>query len=529
MRILRVPLFIAVFVAAAGPFQFAAAQYHDARVIPRGLLRIGFEPHYRNYDQRFALNTPGIPNETPEFLGVDLTADTVGTNIFPALSATEAALQVILGDPDYRMHIGSFRTVLDRDIRRFPLTFAYGLTDRITVHAHIPIVTHRAQVDFAFDSTEANAGWNEALAARGTGGATEAATLVLQLQTAVGELEALIAGGAFGCPSSQMCMQAQTTLDRARVLVSGLTILTQPNPGANNLPSFAPLAGSPTGAALTSEIESIIIELQGFGTTPITARFPLPTQELGSGDIDNLLNNREFGYQARSISFIRGTSFGDIEVGARIGLIQQPTVRAVIDATVRLPTGRNDLPDHFVDLGTGDRQTDIVLGAQMALDPGSVMGLVVSGYYNLQLPHQLVRRVAAPNMPIVPFVNQVLVERNLGDEITLNAFPTIRLNPSFTVYAVGTYYRKQADQFAAGTGVSPDDVPNEFDLLEQETRMESLAFGGGITFRSEYDPETDRMPIEAGLSYRSTFSGSGGMTPKGNDLNLYLRLYWRPF
>lgn len=528
-RFLSILALTLVACALDGPVRPAAAQYHDARLIPGGLLRIGFEPHYRNYDQRFALGTPGVPDGTPELLGTDLTADTVGTNLFPALSPTEMALRVITDDAGYRMNVGSFRTVLDRDIRRFPLTLAYGLTDRITLSAYIPIVTHRAQVDFAFDSTDANVGWNEALAARSTAGAAQAAALVGQFQTAIGELESQLAGGGFGCPTSPMCAEAQATLDRGRALLSGLMVLTQQDPSEHNLPTLAPLAGSATGMALTAEIAAVAAELQALGTSPITATFPLPTQELTSGDIDNLLTNPDFGYRARSLSFIRGTSFGDIELGMRIGVIQHHAVRAALDASVRLPTGRNDLPDHFVDLGTGDRQTDIVLGAQVALEPGSVVGLVVSGYYNLQLPHQLVRRVAPPDMPIVPFVNQVLVERNLGDEITLNAFPTLRLNPSFTVYAVATYYRKQRDRFAAGTGVSPDDVPNDIALLEQETRMESMALGGGITFRSDYDAEAGRMPIEAGVSYRSTFSGSGGMTPKANDLRFYLRLYLRPF
>ncbi|MCP4247744.1 MAG: hypothetical protein GY778_11910, partial [bacterium] len=137
-------------------------QTQDARVIPRGLLRIGFEPHYQSYDQRFALNTPGITDGSAELLGADLTADSVGSNLFPAARAAEEAIAAIIGDPDYRMNIGAFNTARDADIRRFPFSLAFGLTSRLTITANVPIVTHRSQITFTNDTTDANAGLNAA-------------------------------------------------------------------------------------------------------------------------------------------------------------------------------------------------------------------------------------------------------------------------------------------------------------------------------------------------------------------------------
>ncbi len=57
--------------------------------------------------------------------------------------------------------------------------------------------------------------------------------------------------------------------------------------------------------------------------------------------------------------------------------------------------------------------------------------------------------------------------------------------------------------------------------------MEALSFGGGIAYRTAPSEDGSRLPIEAGLSYRSTFSGNGGLTPKANDLVLHLRLFYR--
>ncbi|MCH7776515.1 MAG: hypothetical protein IH878_08255, partial [Gemmatimonadetes bacterium] len=62
--------YIALALSGAGS---AHAQYLDARLIPRGALRIDFSPHYTNYNLRFSFGTPGIADGTAEPLGTDLT------------------------------------------------------------------------------------------------------------------------------------------------------------------------------------------------------------------------------------------------------------------------------------------------------------------------------------------------------------------------------------------------------------------------------------------------------------------------
>ncbi len=104
--------------------------------------------------------------------------------------------------------------------------------------------------------------------------------------------------------------------------------------------------------------------------------------------------------------------------------------------------------------------------------------------------------------------------------IQLRVYPSLRLNPAFRVYGSAVYFRKGRDRFSDGSGQSVEP-------LERKTKMEALSFGGGIAYRSARTPEDPRLPIEAGLTYRSTFSGSGGLTPKANDLVLYLRLFYQ--
>ena len=173
-------------LALAKPGGPAAAQYIDARLIPKGALRIDFSPHYTNYDTRFSFGTPGLTDGTPEPLGTDLTADTVGSNVFPTLAAAEDAIRDVIGDALYRINVGSFNTIRDADVRRFAFGFTLGVSERLTVRANIPIVTTRSQVTFTSDSTAANVGFNLATPEFGDAGTVNGALFLIdQLEVAV--------------------------------------------------------------------------------------------------------------------------------------------------------------------------------------------------------------------------------------------------------------------------------------------------------------------------------------------------------
>lgn len=498
-----------------------APPYTDARLVPRGALRIGFEPSFRTYEERFA------PDGTREPLGADFSADSAGVRLFPTASAAEVALRAITGDAAYTISAGRFRTALDADIRRFPLNVSFGLTSRLTLLVSVPIVTTRMQADFVVDSATANVGINPAA---GTAAAvTQIQQLLVQLEAGAASVDAQIAAGAFGCPTSAMCDQARDLVLRARRLKTDLIALTGvPESGAvaGPLPPFAPLASSTAAAAVVAAIQSLSSELQSFGAAGITASLPLPAGKPAASDINGVLTNPEFGYDALSIGFVKYTQkLGDVEVGFRLGLVQSAAFRVALTGTARLPTGTRDLANHFIDLGTGDRQTDLAGGLEVALEPGSVISLGAAASYTVQLPDVLPRRVTSPDRPIAPAATEVLVDRDLGDVIEVSVYPALRLNPSFTAYFAGHYLNRRADRITLASGAPAVSVdPRD---LEQETAMQVLSFGGGIYFRP---PATDRrLPVEAGIDYRAAFQGDGGLAPKAMALSFYARLFYRIF
>ena len=520
----------AVSVAAAGTVASTApavAQYPESNVTPRGVLRISFEPWYINYNRMFDASGNDFP------LGTPLTKDTAGVNFFSSLLAPQTAIRSIINDSSYVINAGAFKTVQDGDVRLFPFNFHFGLTDRITLTASIPVVTTRMQVEFTVDSTNSTMGWNQVApnAANATA-LQDVIALLGELQGSAAALDAAIQGGGYDCPSGPTCDAARDLLDRARRMELDLIAMTGVSPDgtfASELPPFSPIGTSTEGEAILAAIGDLSTELQSFGVPGLSTTLPLPQGRIGTDDAQAVLTDALFGYNADPLAFTKLTQrLGDAEVGLRWGLLQSPSTRLVLFGIVRLPTGVLDSPSNFTDLGTGDKQTDLQVGADATFETGLV-GLGISGYYNMQLGQQLIRRpVNLAARPIAIAAAEQTVTRKLGDEFRIAAYPALRLHPSFSVYGSVDYYHKRLDVYSAvgtppeGPGILPPEA------LELNSSMSRLSVGAGIYYRSTGRDGTS-LPIEAGAYYFAAFKGKGGLTPQTSGINFYLRLFWRLF
>jgi hypothetical protein len=516
---------IALAIGTATPL---AAQFPDAWIVPRGALRISFEPHYTNAGQRF--DSAG----STEPLGTDLSDAAAGVRLVPTMYSPQIAIRSITADSVYTVNAGTWQTTWEADIRRFPLNLQLGLSNRLTFTASIPLVSTRSQVSFVVDSTGADQGWNQATVEAGNAGASaQIQQLLTELEAGAAFVEGRIAAGDYGCPSSAQCDQARDLVDRARRLTADLTVLTgvaQDGSTAEILPPFAPLSSSTAGQSILGVIQATSTELQSFGASGLTTTLPLPGARLSSDDVNAMFINPALGYDAFPLEFVKyHLKLGDAEVGLRWGAVQRPGLRAVLIGIVRLPTGQRDLANNFVDLGTGDRQPDVVLGAEGSWEPGSVLAVNAEASYTLQLGDNLPRRITPHDRPLAILATQQNVARNLGDELRLGLYPALRLSQAFRVYGSVYYYRKGTDGFSLDGGftVPPGQIQTDVSDLEFETSMSRVSVGAGIYYRATQGRDGPKLPIEAGIDYRSAFSGSGGQTPKSTSVTLYLRLYWR--
>lgn len=507
MRLLRR---LGVSLLATVPTALPAQVVPDAWTVPRGALRVSLSPHYLNWDRVFTADGGEA------ILGRFLETDSLGGSVLPTVRDAQGAVRALTGDSTYRMTAGAFRANLDADLRHIPLRFQLGLTDRITLSVGVPIVLTTMNAAPRLDSTGANAGINP--------GPAGAAALLNELESAITALSGRIAAGDFGCPAGTQCDQARdvllramTTRDLVAVLFGAGTAGVVEPAFAGVAPAFAPLAGSDAAAAIAAELQDLSSALTALGTPGLTATaLPFPESAADTAGLTTVLTDPTYGYAGQPLETTKLTRrLGDVEVGLRVGVLRAASARAVLSSTVRLPTGQRADPDDFLQIPAGDRQLDIEIGGELALEPGNTVALWLGGSYNLQLSDRLTRRVAPPDTPLPLAATSRLVDRNLGDELRLSAYPSIRLTERFRVFTTVAYYRKGADRFPGN------------EVLEELTAMERLSYGGGLWYRAPADAETGKLPLEAGLVYRAAFSGNGGLTPKTSGVEFSLRLYYR--
>jgi hypothetical protein len=517
--------FLAAALVALLAARPAVAQVNNTWVIPRGVLRLGFSPWYTNYDHRFALDGTLQP------LGADLSSDSMPASFFPTMVPAELALQAITANSGLKLNLGKFTNTLDADIRRFPLSAALGLTDRITFSVNVPIVTVRMNDRLIVDSASKQVGWNQTLSAAANGTAlAQVQALVSQLDAAAGVIDAGVNQNLYGCPASAQCAQAKALAIRARAVRDNIVLLTG-SALTTGAPPFAPLASSAAGTALTAAIQALAAQLATFGATGVTATLPLPTKQTDTSDVQTVLLDPSFGYSADSLVMRRRTTIGDVELGLHVGVAQSAAFRLVLNGIVRLPTGNLASPASFTALSTGDHQTDLEAGFDAAFEPGSTIGLWASAAYTAQLPDHLSLRVGPLHSPIALASYERPVERNLGDILRIAFGPELRLSPEVRVFGSATYWSKAADTYVDGPSRQVFTGPPgpSADVLNQESAMRTWSFGGGISYRSTRAHSGEKLPIEAGIHYSAAYSGSGGFTPQATSMGLYLRLFYRVF
>jgi hypothetical protein len=513
----RPAAWVVLALAVAAP---AHAQLPDPYTVPRGVLRVSFEPQWTSFAELYDAAGTRRP------LGFYYSADTLGANILPALTGPEAAIRSITGDDTYRLSAGRLVTRLDGDLRRIPFSLALGLSSRLTFTATVPLMTARMKSSSALDTTGTDAGWNP-ISSQGIAGALDSLTLLLgELDGAAAQLEAAIAAGDFDCPAGPVCQEAQALADRARTLGADLRTLTGyaavAEGSGDPVPPFAPVAQSAAGAAIRQAIVDVNAALQALGQPGLTSSLPLPTQPVPPDALDAVLGGTDFGYGALPLNppeTIKLAGIGDVELGLRLGLATTPAFRVVLGTTVRLPTGKKeDDPNDLVDFAPADGQLDVAVSLEGAIEPGSRVGIWFAGAYNRQFSDRITRRIARPDQPFTPGATVTEVERDLGDEIRASLNPTLRLTPAFRAFVSAGLYYKVADRYALGGTAVPE--------LEALTSQTLWTVGGGLWYRLERNRRGLSLPIEAGFLYHRAIAGSRGLVPKTGRMTFSLRLFY---
>ena len=524
----------------------------DALVLPRGVLRIRALYQVAEFNERYGLNTPGRAAGALEPLAVDFNLDTIGVTTFRNLAPLEAGLRTLSGIPTFGLTLGATRVSSDVTVMATPIVAEFGVLENLSVGLLVPIVRTRNEILFQANppGSVANVAFNPALAVEDA--RTQNTTAVLDLLTAAGQLEAQVAGGCGTGASDPRCVLVGQTRQFAAGLaqiygtneITGLPVSTTGSP-------FVPLASSDVQMAIAARIAGFdqAYTAQGItaisGVTPFGAEAPLSTS-----DAQRILTEEAFGINADPLQTITRSGIGDVELGAKFRFLDTfeqrgmdrmtPrgfNYRASVGANVRFGTGEEQAANNFVDVGTGNGQTDIETRAFLDLLFGTRFWTSLVGRYGWQLADERVMRITdVPERALAPEYREREVQRDLGDYYEFEVVPRFVINDYFGI--AGTYfYRHNYEDRYEGTFLVPGSVTGFGDLeldastLDQQTEIYEHRLGAGFTFSTVKAFNDGKAPLPLELIYHhfQTTRGYGGNVPKLFVDQLQLRVYARLF
>ena len=538
---MRIILLLVVVLPATLHAQGVLGIGSDATIAPPGTVRISATASIEEFGRRFSR----VGDGSLEPLGADFTLDTLGVRGFPLLSSTQSGIRTLAGDPAFTLSLGRLQTQLTGRVERLPITIEAGLLRRVALFATVPIVRTRTAVQLGSDiGGGATVGVNPALL-NATAFDRDTA-LVNAFFRAAAALEAKLAM----CQGSTSPECASVNNDRAGAQALAASAQTfAANLRDVYVASMAvPVVAGPAQTAIESRVDAFKSQFASYSISELSSApaAPVPAAPLSYLDLQRLLTDTAFAFRSLPLVTTERVSLGDVELGAKAIIIDaMPGVRAgerqrllglrfAVAGLVRLGTGKNDLPESFIDIGTGDGQTDIEGHAALDLSLGRRLLTSFVARYVAQLADELVVRIPDyAGQPFVPVFRQQRVNRDLGDIFELEITPRFALNDFFAVAGWYQLRRKEEDRYDAVFVTAPEVPPPSAAVLSVGTAVTEHRAGFGFAFSNmtAFQRGRARFPFELSYLHFETTRASRGMTPDASGdvvrARLYVRLWGR--
>jgi len=526
----------------------------DAFVVPRGVVRIGVWGSWTSFDEVYVSRPDGRTRGDAAPFGARLSLDSLGAMQIPALVPVERGLRALTGDSALTLSIGQTRVSADATTITTPVAAEIGLAGRFSVGVMVPYVVTRASVVLNANGgggESANVGFNPALGSEEARAAN--AALAAQFEDASTRLQGALAScdadpAAVGCDVLIARRdEALTLIAGSGQFVAGVARIYGTSGGSSPAP-LVPLASAPAQRAIEERVAAFRAAYASFNVGDgITATGPVGAPvALGAAGVQSVLTEPLFGVRADSLRTVERAHVGDIELAAKIKLLDSfgsdaaarlsPggfNYRAAVTGVVRLGTGQPSLPDDLIDVGRGDGQNDLEVRSALDLLFGRRFWASVIGRYVYQQgDEQVVRITDRPDVAIVPYFRRQLVERKLGNYYELEASPRFVFSDYLSVGGHYVYRQKAEDRYSgrfavdsATTGFGAIDV--DASVLNAGTEQTEHRVGGGVAFSTvaAYTRGLARVPLELTYLHYTTARGTGGNLPKRSFDQLQLRIY----
>jgi len=511
----------------------------DATIALPGTVRVTVSASVEEFGRRFTRAGDG----SLEPLGADFTLDTLGVREFPRLSLTQSGIRTLAGDPTFTVSLGRLETQLTGRVERLPIGIEVGVFRRLALFATVPIVLTRTTVTIGSGiGGDATVGVNPAL--MNATAFNRDTALVNAFLRASAALEAKLAA----CEGSTSAECASVNSDRA----GAQALAASAQAFASNLRSVyvesmaVPVVAGSAQTAIESRIATFKSQFASYTIGELaSAPAPVAAAPLSYLDLQRLLTDTAFAIRAHPLFTTQRVSVGDVELGAKAVLIDampQSTggrqrlfgLRLAVGGLVRFGSGKTDLAENFVDIGTGDGQTDIEGNAAIDLAIGRRMLTSLAARYVAQLADEpLVRIPDYPGQPFVVASRQHAVSRDLGDIFEVEITPRFALNDFFALAGWYQVKRKGEDRYSADLSDIPEGPLLDVAVLSIGTALTEHRAGFGFAFSNmtAFRRGRARFPYELSYLHFETTRASRGMTPDlSGDVvraRVYVRLWGR--
>ena len=435
----------------------ASAQEAEAWVLPRGLLELSATGAYTGYDTR--LDGAGLGAEL--FAPYQSIADRLLAGRVDPVRAGLADLFASTTDPDPEggvpdsVSAGRASVRFAGDVRTVPFTLRYGLTNRLTIFATVPLERSGTVVFGPY-----------------------------------------LAGGTLG-------LNPDTVLNRTR--------LARVNERFGTLGGalLLPTAGSAEGIELQERLRAI----SPADTLSLPTRALTFADLLGRPALRGLLSAEEAAALGLN-STRRPYHLGDVQVGARFLLIRGPagwpfpdtivrrSLRTSVGVRARFPTGAGDtrvateLPPGGGHFGVGvDVLNDVFLSRRWYVN------VAASG--DVLLPADVVRQAFGADRPFPADSALRALRRSPGPRVALSVTPRWRLTDEISFNGEYAMVAQARTRYEAPEGV----IPGPFDWRTGGA-LHALGIGGRYSSLQAFARGRARVPFELGLSVSQAVVGT---------------------
>ena len=490
----------------------------DARTLPKGGVQLRVLNVWTLFDQLFDKTADSAHPLHP--LGQAFSAESLGVRQFPALAATQNALRTLTGNPNLSLNLGQQFSTVNTRVVTTPISLAYGVTDRLTIGAMLPIVQTHSTVFVELNprrlngATGANVGPNPA-SQQSTNQA-----LLQSLTDASNALNDYITNCAQSgsCPAASVS-EAQTLKATADSYLAAAQVLY----GANS--QFAPRGTAQTQiAAQLTALEQSINSLLGTTFTFTSAGANgdpalLQLQQLATANpgvaFDSIGSPDQIGTGNIELSalFKLTDNFADTTSGFRL--------RGTISGLVRLPTGFGPSGALAYEVGTGTGQFSVDGGGILDVGIGRRGMATLSAEYTAYLTSSSVPRMPNSDYALFPLDAPVAGTWREGNALQLQATPRIRFTDYFTVNGAYMMRRQNASQYTSPNVTAPPVI--------LATTEQNVGLGFAYSAVARYASGRSPLPIEMTYMHLETIAASGGLVPKYNRDMIEVRIYYRLF